>query len=34
MIYAIAGAAFGMFVSVGGYLAGEGEITTGRCHSC
>lgn len=30
MIYAIAGVAFGMLVSVGGYLAGEGEITTGQ----
>ena len=30
MIYAIAGIAFGLLVSVGGFLAGEGEISTGQ----
>jgi len=30
MIYAIAGIAFGLLVSVGGSLAGNGEITTGE----
>ena len=30
MIYAIAGIAFGLLVSVGGSLAGEGEISTGQ----
>ena len=30
MIYAIAGVAFGLLVSVGGSLAGEGEISTGE----
>ena len=30
MIYAIAGIAFGLLASVGGALAGNGEITTGE----
>lgn len=30
MIYAVAGVAFGLLVTAGGYLAGQGEITTGQ----
>ena len=30
MIYAVAGVAFGLLVTAGGYLASEGEITTGN----
>jgi len=30
MIYVVAGIAFGLLVSAGGYLASEGEITTGQ----